>query len=62
MNVKNQRLLWDLHAGIAMNVKKKSIMGLICEYCIFENGLMDFIINNDVGIKCLNCVYCFKSL
>jgi len=39
-----------------------AIMGLICGYCIFENGLMEFIIENDVGINCLKCVYCFKSL
>jgi len=38
------------------------IMGPICMYCIFENGLMEFIIENDVGIICLKCVYCFKSL
>jgi len=46
MNVKNQQLLWDLYAGIAMNVKKQtmSIMGFICEYYIFENGLMELII------------------
>jgi hypothetical protein len=76
---KNQQLLWDPYAGIAMNVKtsdyygpicgycnecKKSttIIGPICEYCIFENALMEFIIENDVGIICLKCVYCFKSL
>jgi hypothetical protein len=39
-----------------------TIMGPICRYCIFENGLMQFIIENDVGIICLKCVYCFKSL
>jgi hypothetical protein len=38
------------------------IMGLICRYCIFENGLMEFIIENDLGIICLKYVYCFKSL
>jgi hypothetical protein len=32
-----------------------------CEYYIFENGLMEFIIENDVGIICLKCGYCFKS-
>ncbi len=37
-------------------------LGFICGYCIFENGLMEFIIENDVGIICLKCVYCFKSL
>jgi len=39
-----------------------AILRLICEYCIFENGFMGFIIKNDVGIICLKCVYCFKSL
>jgi hypothetical protein len=37
-------------------------MGPIWGYCIFENGFMQFIIENDVGIICLKCVYCFKSL
>jgi hypothetical protein len=42
--------------------KKPTItMGFICEYCIFENGLMEFIIENDVGIICLKCVYFLKS-
>ncbi len=27
-----------------------TILGRICEYCIFENLLMGFIIENDVGI------------
>ncbi len=39
-----------------------AILGFICGYCIFENGFMEFIIENDVGIICLKCVYCFKSL
>jgi hypothetical protein len=39
-----------------------AILGLICGYCIFENFLMEFIIENDVGIICLKCVYCFKTL
>jgi hypothetical protein len=26
MNVKNQRLSWDIYAGITMNVKKKSLL------------------------------------
>ncbi len=30
--------------------------GLICKYCILENGFMEFIIENDVGILCLKCV------
>jgi len=34
-----------------------AILGLICGYCIFENGLMEFIIENDVSIICLKCVY-----
>jgi len=38
------------------------ILGLICGYCLFENGLREFIIENDVGIICLKCVYCFKNL
>jgi hypothetical protein len=28
----------------------------------FLNGLMELIIENDVGIICLKCVDCFKSL
>ncbi len=39
-----------------------AILGLKCGYCIFENLLMEFIIENDVGIICLKCVYYFKSL
>ncbi len=42
--------------------KQTTTMGPICEDCIFKNGLMEFIIENDVGIICLKCVYCFKSL
>jgi hypothetical protein len=42
--------------------KPTAIMGLICEYCIFENLFMKFITENDVGIICLKCVYCFKTL
>jgi hypothetical protein len=34
-----------------MNVKKlATIMGPICVYYIFENGLMEFRLENDVGI------------
>jgi hypothetical protein len=58
------------------NERKKlmTIMGPICEYCneykindyygysIFENGLMEFIIENDVGFICLKCGYYLKSL
>jgi hypothetical protein len=39
-----------------------AILGHICGYCIFENLLMEFIIENAEGIICLKCVYCFKSL
>ncbi len=39
-----------------------AILRLICGYYIFENLLMEFIIENDVGIICLKCVYCLKSL
>jgi hypothetical protein len=37
------------------NESKKSttIMGTIFGYYIFENGFMEFIIKNDVGIACL---------
>jgi hypothetical protein len=42
-----------------MPKKPAAIMGLICKYCIFENLLMKFIIENDI---CLKCVYCFKTL
>jgi hypothetical protein len=35
MNVKNQRLLWDLYVGIIMNVKNQRLLwDLICGYCI----------------------------
>ncbi len=40
----------------------RSYFGPICKYCIFENGLMEFIIENDVGIICLKCVDYFKNL
>jgi hypothetical protein len=56
-------IICDPYAGIARDAKKPAaIMGLICGYCIFENLLMKFIIENDVGIICLKCVYCFKTL
>jgi hypothetical protein len=42
--------------------KPATIMGRICKYCIFLNGFMKVIIENDVGIICLKCVYHFKSL
>jgi hypothetical protein len=38
----SQRLLWDLYAGIAMNVKINDYYGPICGYCIFENDIMEF--------------------
>jgi hypothetical protein len=38
-----------------------AILGLICRYCIFENLLMEFIIENDVSTICLKCVYYFKT-
>jgi hypothetical protein len=63
MDVKNQRLLWDLTCEYCnVYIKPMAIKGPICGYCIHENGLMEFIIENDVGIICLKCVYCFKSL
>ncbi len=31
----------------------------ICEYYIFKNGLMEFIIKSGVGIICFKCVYYF---
>jgi hypothetical protein len=49
-------LLWGYCNECKMHV---AIFGLIFEYCIFENGLMEFIIENDVGIICLKCVDCF---
>jgi len=39
-----------------------AIFEVICRYCILENGFMEFIIENDVGIICLKCVDYFKSL
>jgi len=39
-----------------------AIFGLLCKYCILENGLMEFIIENDVDIICLKCVDYLKSL
>ncbi len=42
--------------------KSTTIMGPICGYCIFENGLMEFKIENDVGIACLQCGYCFLNI
>ncbi len=40
--------------------KSTTIMGPICGYCIFENGLMEFRIENDVSIVCLECGYFLK--
>jgi hypothetical protein len=58
------RQLFVVHMRVLQKMPKKptAIMGLICEYCIFENLLMKFITKNDVGIICLKCVYCFKNL
>jgi hypothetical protein len=63
MNEECQQL-FVTHMRILQEMPKKpaTIMGLICGYCIFENLLMKFIIENDVGIICLKCVYCFKTL
>jgi hypothetical protein len=38
------------------------ILDYICRYCILKNDLMEFIIENDVGIICFKCVDYFKSL
>jgi hypothetical protein len=59
---KNQWLLWDPICGYCNECKNQRLLwDFICEYCIFENGLMEVIIKNDVGIICLKCVYYFKS-
>jgi hypothetical protein len=51
--------LFVAHMQVLQEMPNKpvAIMGLICKYCIFENLLMKFIIENDVGIICLKCVY-----
>jgi hypothetical protein len=56
--------LFVAHMRVLQERPKKPacIMGFICGYCIFENLLMKFIIENDVDIICLKCVYCFKIL
>ncbi len=56
--------LFVVHMPVLQEMPKEptAIMGLICGYCIFENLLMKFIIEHDVGIICLKCVYCFKTL
>ncbi len=60
---KNPTTIVGLICGYYNEYKKPTtIMGPIWEYYIFENGLMQFIIENDVGVICLKCVYCFKSL
>jgi hypothetical protein len=53
--------LFVTHMRVLQEMPKKpaTIMGLICEYCIFENLLMEFVIENDVDIICLKCVYYF---
>jgi hypothetical protein len=59
-NVNNY--LWPI-CGYCNECKMPAVIsGLICGYYIFENLLMEFIIENDVGIICLKCVYCFKTL
>jgi hypothetical protein len=42
--------------------KSKIILGPMYEDYIFENGLMEFRIKNDVGIACLECGIVLKSL
>ncbi len=56
--------LFVVHMRVLQEMPKEptAIMGLICGYYIFENLLMKFIIEHDVGIICLKCVYCFKTL
>jgi hypothetical protein len=62
MNVKTNDY-YGTHMGYCNECTKLvTIKGPICGYCIYENGLMEFIIKNDGGIICLKCVYCFKSL
>jgi len=63
MNEECQQL-FVAHMRVLQEMPQKlaAIMGLICGYCIFENLFMKFIIENDVGIICLKCVYCFKIL
>jgi hypothetical protein len=53
MSVAIMGLIWGYCNECKMLV---AIFGPICRYCIFENGLIEFIINNDVGIICLKCV------
>jgi hypothetical protein len=61
MNVKNQRLLIGPICKYYNECKKSTtIMGPICGYCIFENDIIKFRIENDVGITCLECAYCFN--
>ncbi len=56
--------LFVAHMRVLQEMAKiwPAIMGVICGYCIFENLLMEFILENDVGIICLKFVYCFKTL
>ncbi len=43
-------VIMGLICGYCKECKRSAlIMGLICKYCILENGLMEFIIENDVG-------------
>ncbi len=63
MNVKKPTTIIRPICGYCNECKKSmTILGPICGYCIFENGLMEFRIENDVGIACLECEYCFKNL
>jgi hypothetical protein len=62
LNVNNQELLQDPICRYYIEYKEPvAFMGPICGYCIFVNGLMEVVIENDVSIICLKCVYCFKS-
>jgi hypothetical protein len=56
--------LFMAHMRVLQEMPKipAAILKLICGCCIFENLLMEFIIENDVGIICLKCVCCFKTL
>ncbi len=63
MNVNVQQLLYDLIRRYYNECKcPTTIKGPLCGYNIFENGLLKLIIENDVDIICLKCVYYFKSL
>jgi len=58
LNVNNQEVLWDFICGYCIECKKLvAFMGFICGHCIYVNGFMEVIIENDVNIICLKCVY-----